>query len=73
MKIQFLYPKWTDEYGLFGYFAVRNSTWMPQNIALLAAVVEQRGHTASIIDAQAEEINEEHPFCCHAHILIYKR
>ena len=59
MKIQFLYPKWAGEYGLFGYFAKRNSTWMPQNIALLAAVAEQHGHTASIIDAQAEEINED--------------
>lgn len=59
MKIQFLYPKWSGEYGLFGYFAKRNSTWMPQNIALLAAIAEQHGHTVSIIDAQAEEIEED--------------
>ena len=59
MKITFLYPRWTGEYGLFGYFAKRNSTWMPQNIALLAAIAEQHGHTASIIDAQAENISEE--------------
>lgn len=59
MRIQFLYPKWSGEYGLFGYFAKRNSTWMPQNIALLAAIAEQHGHTASIIDAQAEEIEED--------------
>lgn len=59
MKIQFLYPKWSGEYGLFGYFAKRNSTWMPQNIALLAAIAEQRRYTASIIDAQAEEIDED--------------
>lgn len=59
MKIQFLYPKWSGEYGLFGYFAKRNSTWMPQNIALLAAIAEQHGHTASIIDAQAEDIDED--------------
>lgn len=59
MKIQFLYPKWSGEYGLFGYFAKRNSTWMPQNIALLAAIAEQCGHTVSIIDAQAEEIDED--------------
>ncbi|MDP3792396.1 MAG: radical SAM protein [bacterium] len=59
MKIAFLYPRWTGEYGLFGYFAKRNSTWMPQNIALLAAIAEQYGHTASIIDAQAENISEE--------------
>lgn len=59
MKIAFLYPRWTGEYGLFGHFAKRNSTWMPQNIALLAAIAEQHGHTAIIIDAQAENISEE--------------
>lgn len=59
MKIQFLYPRWSKEYGLFGYFAERNSTWMPQNIALLAAVAEQHGHTPAIIDAQAENMDED--------------
>lgn len=59
MKIVFAYPRWTGEYGLFGYFAKRNSTWMPQNIALLAAVAEQHGHTASIIDGQADDLSEE--------------
>ena len=32
---------------------------MPQNIALLAAIAEQHGHTAFIIDGQAENISEE--------------
>ncbi|MDP3696597.1 MAG: radical SAM protein [Candidatus Taylorbacteria bacterium] len=59
MKIAFLYPRWTGEYGLFGHFAKRNSTWMPQNIALLAAIAEQHGYTASIIDAQAEDLSRE--------------
>ncbi len=59
MKIVFLYPRWTGEYKLFGYFARRNSTWMPQNIALLAAIVEKQSHTAHIIDAQAEDLSEE--------------
>lgn len=59
MKIGFLYPRWTGEYGLFGHFAKRNSTWMPQNIALLAAIAEQHGHTAFILDGQAENISEE--------------
>jgi radical SAM superfamily enzyme YgiQ (UPF0313 family) len=59
MKITFLYPRWTGEYGLFGHFAKKNSTWMPQNIALLAAIAEQHGHTANIIDGQAENISEE--------------
>ena len=59
MKIAFLYPRWSGEYGLFGHFAKRNSTWMPQNIALLAAIAEQHGHTATITDAQAENIDED--------------
>lgn len=59
MNIVFLYPRWSGEYGLFGYFAKRNSTWMPQNIALLAAIAEQHGHTASIIDGQAEDVSED--------------
>jgi len=59
MKVAFLYPRWTGEYGLFGHFARRNSTWMPQNIALLAAIVERHGHTAFIIDGQAENIGRE--------------
>lgn len=59
MKVTFLYPRWTGEYGLFGYFAKRNSTWMPQNITLLAAIVEENWHEASIIDGQACDIDEE--------------
>lgn len=59
MRIVFLYPRWTGEYGLFGYFAKRNSTWMPQNIALLAAIAEQHGHEAAIIDGQAENLSRE--------------
>lgn len=59
MKLAFLYPRWTGEYKLFGLLARRASTWMPQNIALLAAIAEQHGHTAHIIDAQAENISDE--------------
>lgn len=59
MKIVFLYPRWTGEYGLFGHFARRNSTWPPLNLAMLAAVVEQAGHEAEIIDAEAENISED--------------
>ncbi len=59
MKIAFLYPRWTGEYGLFGHFAKRNSTWPPLNIALLAAIAEQHGHEAVIIDGEAEGLSEE--------------
>jgi len=53
MKIVFGYPSWTGEYGLFGHFAKRNSTWPPLNLALLAAVCEKAGHEAVICDGEA--------------------
>lgn len=59
MKIVFGYPAWTGEYGLFGHFAKRNSTWPPLNLALLAAVCEQAGHEAVILDAEANGWNKE--------------
>lgn len=57
MKVVFAYPEWTGEYGLFGHFAKRNSTWPPLNLALLAAVCEQAGHEAEIIDGEAMQFD----------------
>ena len=59
MKVVFAYPSWTGEYGLFGHFAKRNSTWPPLNLALLAAITEQAGHEAVIIDGEAERLKKE--------------
>ena len=56
MKIMLLYPKWTDDYGMFAQFAKKASTWPPLNLAYLAAVAESRGHQVKIIDGQAEEL-----------------
>ena len=53
MRIVFLYPAWTGEYGLFGHFAKRNSTWPPLSLALLGAVCEQAGHEVTILDGEA--------------------
>lgn len=53
MKIVFCYAQWTGEYGLFGHFAKRNSTWPPLNLALLAAVCRDAGHEAIILDGEA--------------------
>lgn len=52
MKIVFGYAAWTGEYGLFGHFAKRNSTWPPLNLALLGAVCEKAGHEVMILDAE---------------------
>lgn len=56
MNVLLLYPSWTGSYGLFGHFARRNSTWPPLNLALLAAIAEQHGHTVTILDGEAEQI-----------------
>jgi len=59
IKVLFAYPRWTGEYGLFGHFAKRNSTWPPLNLAQLGAVVEEAGHEAVIIDAEANGWDNE--------------
>ena len=58
MRVVFGYARWTGEYGLFGHFAKRNSTWPPLNLALLGAVVEAAGHEAVIIDGEAEGLSK---------------
>jgi len=59
MRITFAFPQWTGAYGWMGYFARRNSTWPPLNLALLAACCEQRAHHAQIIDGQVEGLNPD--------------
>jgi len=59
MKVLFLYPLWTGEYkGISGYFARKSGgTYIPYNLALLAAITEQTGHEAKIIDGELEKIS----------------
>lgn len=54
MRVVFLYPAWTGTYGIMGYFARRNSTWPPLNLALLGAITEQHGHECHIVDGEAD-------------------
>ena len=54
MKIGLLYPEWTGAYGIMGYFARRNSTWPPLNLALIGAILEKAGNDVFIIDGQYE-------------------
>jgi len=56
MKILLIFPKWTGEYGILGYFAQKASVWPPLNFAYLAAIAENRGHEVKIIDGEAENI-----------------
>lgn len=57
MKIIFLYPKWTGEYGIFAYFAKKAGVWPPLNLAYLAATVENLGHKVRIIDGEVENMS----------------
>ena len=59
MKILFLYPKWTGDYGFFSHFAKRAGVYPPLNLAYLAAIAEHLGHEAKIIDAEAENLTCE--------------
>lgn len=53
MRLTLIYPSWTGDYGVFGYYARRSSVWPPLNIALLAAIAEQHGHEVTIVDGEA--------------------
>lgn len=57
MKVLFVFPKWTGEYGIFSIFAKRGAVYQPLNLAMLAAIAEAHGHEAAIIDAQAEDLD----------------
>ncbi len=56
MKVLFVYPSWTGEYGIISHFAKRAGVYPPLNLALLAAISEQAGHQVSIIDAEVDGI-----------------
>ena len=59
MKILFLYPLWSGAHkGISGYFVkTSGGTYIPYNLALLAAIVEKEGHEAKIIDGELERIS----------------
>jgi anaerobic magnesium-protoporphyrin IX monomethyl ester cyclase len=59
MRVVFSYQQFSGEYGLFGHFARRNSTWAPLAQALLAAICEEAGHEAIILDGQANQWSTE--------------
>jgi len=57
LKIAFIMPHWTTVFGEFSQVAQKASSFPPLNLAMLAAVVEQAGHRAMIIDAEIEGID----------------
>ena len=54
MKILFVYPSWTGEYGIIAHFAKRAGVYPPLNLALLAAIAEHHGHEVSVIDGEVD-------------------
>ena len=59
MKILFVYPSWTGDYGLIAHFARRAGVFPPLNLALLAAICERNGHECQIIDGEALALSME--------------
>jgi len=57
MKIIFLYPKWTSDYGSISHFAKKTAIYPPLNLAYLAAIAEKQGYQAKIIDGEVENIS----------------
>lgn len=57
INIAFIMPHWTTVFGGFSKIAKKTSTFPPLNLAMLAAVVEQTGNRAMIIDAEIEGID----------------
>ena len=56
MKILLIFPKWTQNYGMISYFARKASVWPPLNLAYLAAIAENLGHSVKILDGEAQDI-----------------
>jgi len=54
MKILFISPTWTDDFGVFSKLAKKRNSQPPLGILYLAAVAERLGHTVKVIDADVE-------------------
>ncbi|OGW84154.1 MAG: hypothetical protein A2987_00360 [Omnitrophica bacterium RIFCSPLOWO2_01_FULL_45_10] len=57
MKILFVSPTWTEDFGVFSRIAKRRNSQPPLGILYLAAVAERRGHDVKVIDADVEGIS----------------
>lgn len=54
MKILFVSPTWTEDFGVFSRIAKRRNSQPPLGILYLAAIAERRGHDVRVIDADIE-------------------
>ncbi len=54
MKILFVSPNWTDDFGIFSSLAKKRNSQPPLGILYLASIAEKRGHQVHVIDADVE-------------------
>jgi anaerobic magnesium-protoporphyrin IX monomethyl ester cyclase len=59
-KIVFVYPRWTDSYGLFAHFGRRAGRIPPINLAIMAAIAEREGYEAKIYDGEVNGWSNEY-------------
>ncbi|HOW35785.1 MAG TPA: radical SAM protein [Candidatus Omnitrophota bacterium] len=56
MKISLIFPCWTHVFESLSEVANSASTFPPLNLAYLAAIAEENGHTVQLIDGEAEHL-----------------
>jgi radical SAM superfamily enzyme YgiQ (UPF0313 family) len=57
MKILFVSPTWTEDFGSFTRIAKRRNSQPPLGILYLASAARKRGHTCEIVDSDVEDLN----------------
>ena len=57
MRLSLIFPSWTGVFGEMTKVARGASTFPPLNLAYLAAIAENNGHTVQLIDGEAEQLN----------------
>ena len=57
MKIALVFPKWTEEFGIFSHFSKSSSPHSPVNLTIIAALAEKEGHKVIIIDSEIENLS----------------
>lgn len=56
MKLSLIFPSWTQVFGSMSRVARQASTFPPLNLAYLAAIAENNGHTVQLIDGEVEQL-----------------
>ena len=57
MRMLFVSPTWTEDFGVFSKLAKKRNSQPPLGILYLASVAEKKGHSVKVIDADVEGYN----------------